>query len=64
LGRRAIIEQAKGILMERNGINADAAFALLKTHSQETGQKLSDVAQAITETHQLLPTRAAGNAES
>lgn len=54
-GRRAIIEQAKGILMERNRINADAAFALLKAHSQESGQKLIDVAQAITQTHLLLP---------
>jgi response regulator NasT len=55
-GRRAIIEQAKGILMERNGIDADAAFALLRSHSQATGQKLVDVAQAITQTHRLLPT--------
>jgi response regulator NasT len=54
-GRRAIIEQAKGILMERNRIDADAAFALLKSHSQESGQKLIDVAQAITQTHLLLP---------
>ena len=54
-GRRAIIEQAKGILMERNGIDADAAFALLKSHSQQTGQKLFDVAHAVTQTHQLLP---------
>lgn len=54
-GRRAIIEQAKGILMERNGIDAEAAFALLKSHSQQTGQKLIDVAEAITQTHQLLP---------
>ena len=53
-GRRAIIEQAKGILMERDGIDADAAFALLKSHSQESGQKLSDVAQALTQTHRLL----------
>ena len=54
-GRRATIEQAKGILMERNGIDAEAAFALLKSHSQESGQKLIDVAQAITQTHLLLP---------
>jgi two-component system, response regulator / RNA-binding antiterminator len=54
-GRRAIIEQAKGILMERNSIDADAAFALLRSHSQNTGQKLIDVAEAITSTHQLLP---------
>ena len=58
-GRRAIIEQAKGILMERNGISADAAFALLKSHSQQSGQKLSEVAQALTHTHQLLPSRQA-----
>jgi response regulator NasT len=54
-GRRAIIEQAKGILMGRDGIDADTAFQRLKTHSQETGQKLIDVAGAIVTTHQLLP---------
>jgi AmiR/NasT family two-component response regulator len=54
-GRRAIIEQAKGILMERNGNDAEAAFALLKSHSQQTGQKLIDVAQAVTQSHRLLP---------
>ena len=53
-GRRSIIEQAKGILMARNGIDADAAFALLKSHSQQNGDKLIDVAQAITKSHQLL----------
>jgi response regulator NasT len=54
-GRRAIIEQAKGILMERNGIGADAAFALLKSHSQGTGRRVVDVAEALTQSHQLLP---------
>ncbi len=53
-GRRAIIEQAKGILMARNSIDADAAHQLLKTHSQRTGTKLSDVAKAITDAHLLL----------
>jgi response regulator NasT len=56
-GRRAIIEQAKGILMERQKIDAEVAFDLLKSHSQQTGRKLIDVAQAITQTHQLLPSQ-------
>jgi two-component system, response regulator PdtaR len=54
-GRRAIIEQAKGILMARNAVDADAAFALLRSHSQQTGQKLIEVAETITRTHRLLP---------
>ena len=54
-GRRAIIEQAKGILMERNGIDAEAAFALLKSHSQTTGHKIVDIAEAITKTYGLRP---------
>jgi response regulator NasT len=53
-GRRAIIEQAKGILMARNGIDADQAFQLLKAHSQQNGHKLVDVAKAVTQIHQLL----------
>jgi response regulator NasT len=53
-GRRAIIEQAKGILMERNGIDADAAFVILRSHSQTTGRRLFDVAQAVTESHLVL----------
>jgi len=61
-GRRAIIEQAKGILMERNGIDADAAFALLKAHSQQTGRRVADVALALTQTHQLLPSARAEDA--
>jgi len=60
-GRRAIIEQAKGILMARNDIDADAAFALLKSHSQQNGQKLIEVAEAVTRTHRLLPAAPSGN---
>lgn len=54
-GRRAIIEQAKGILMARNQIDADQAFQLLKAHSQQNGHRLFDVAEAVTQSHQLLP---------
>jgi len=53
-GRRALIEQAKGILMARHAINADRAFELLRGHSQHNGHKLVDVAQAIVDSHLLL----------
>ncbi len=56
-GRRAVIEQAKGILMARNGIDAERAFALLREHSQHNGQKLADVASAIVDSHLLLVPR-------
>src|ERR1700678_3517867 len=46
-GRRAQIEQAKGILMARHSINAEQAFTRLRDHSQQTGRKLSDLAAAI-----------------
>jgi AmiR/NasT family two-component response regulator len=53
-GRRALIEQAKGILMARHAIDQQAAFALLRSHSQRNGRKLIDVAEAIVESHLLL----------
>jgi response regulator NasT len=53
-GRRALIEQAKGILMARQGITAGKAFELLREHSQHNGNKLADVAAAVVESHQLL----------
>ena len=53
-GRRALIEQAKGILMARHAIDADRAFEMLRGHSQHNGRKLVDVAQAIVDSHLLL----------
>ena len=53
-GRRAVIEQAKGILMARNSIDANKAFDLLRDHSQHNGNKLADVAAAIVNSHLLL----------
>jgi AmiR/NasT family two-component response regulator len=53
-GRRAVIEQAKGILMNRHAINADRAFEMLRDHSQHNGHKLADVAAAIIDSHLLF----------
>jgi response regulator NasT len=53
-GRRAIIEQAKGILMARHAIDSDIAFEMLRDHSQHNGRKVADVAAAIIESHRLL----------
>ena len=53
-GRRAVIEQAKGILMARHSLNADQAFEMLREHSQHNGQRLADVAAAIVDSHLLL----------
>ena len=54
-GRRAVIEQAKGILMARNGIDGDEAFELLRNRSRHTGHKLADLAAALVASHVLLP---------
>jgi AmiR/NasT family two-component response regulator len=53
-GRRAVIEQAKGILMERHAIDEAAAFMMLREHSQNGGRKLIDVAEGVVKSHQLL----------
>jgi len=53
-GRRAVIEQAKGILMARHATSADKAFEMLREHSQHNGHKLADVAAAVVESHQLM----------
>ena len=53
-GRRATIEQAKGILMARHALNADQAFDMLREHSQHNGHKVVNVAQAIVDSHLLL----------
>lgn len=53
-GRRAVIEQAKGILMARHAVDADSAFELLRNHSQHNGRKLAEIAAAIVDSHVLL----------
>jgi len=56
LGNRDIIGQAKGILMERHRVTADAAFASLSRASQNVNMKLTSVARHLVETGELLGT--------
>jgi AmiR/NasT family two-component response regulator len=49
LGNRDVIGQAKGIIMEKTGKDADAAFADLVAMSQRLNQKLRLVAEGIAE---------------
>jgi PAS domain S-box-containing protein len=46
---RAVIDQAKGILMAAYGIDADRAFDILKWRSQATQVKLRNVAARLVE---------------
>jgi response regulator NasT len=54
-GRRALIERAKGILMERHLIDEDAAFEMLRERSRADNRKLVDLATAVVDAHRLLP---------
>ena len=50
---RSIIEQAKGILMERHRLTVDQAFRLLADASMHTNQKVRDLAEELVLTGQL-----------
>ena len=52
-----IIEQAKGILMERHGISPDEAFAELRTRARNTNQSVFEVATAVTLSYPLFKAR-------
>ena len=58
LERRAVIERAKGILMERHGVDERAAFDLLRDHARAQSRRVVDVAVAVADGHALLPKRA------
>jgi len=49
LGNRDVIGQAKGILMERHRVTADAAFSVLSRVSQAENMKLAEIARVFVE---------------
>jgi GAF domain-containing protein len=49
LETRVIIEQAKGVLAERGGLEVDAAFDRLRRYARRTQQRLSAVARGVVD---------------
>ena len=55
LERRAVIERAKGILMERHGVPSAVAFERLRTHARTERRRVVDIAHAVAEGELELP---------
>ena len=51
---RKTIERAKGLLMQRQGMTEDAAYASLRKAAMEKGLRLADVAQRLLDVADLL----------
>ena len=49
LNTRIVIEQAKGLLAERESVELDAAFTMLRAYARPRGERLADVARAVVE---------------
>lgn len=55
LERRALIERAKGVLMERHGVGDRTAFELLRSHARARNRTVVDVARSVLDGHVVLP---------
>ena len=55
LHSRVVIEQAKGVLAERNQLDMDVAFALLRDYARATNQRLSNLARGVVEGSATIP---------
>jgi transcriptional regulator with GAF, ATPase, and Fis domain len=60
LNSRVIIEQAKGKLAERLGVDMDQAFTLLRNRARASNRRLSDLARAFVDGTEPLTGPAAG----
>ena len=61
LESRAVIDQAKGVLIERHRLTADQAFQLLAEASMTGNHKLRDVAEHLVTTGELLAPQGRGS---
>ena len=55
LNSRVIIEQAKGVLAERSGLDMEQAFIELHTRARNANQHLSDTAHAVINSASGIP---------
>jgi response regulator NasT len=58
LARRGTIERAKGILMERHGVDERQAFELMRQQARRSNRRVIELAHAVAEGHSLLPNHA------
>lgn len=58
LERRGTIERAKGILMERHGVDERGAFELLRRQARRSNRRVVEIARAVGDGHALLPGQA------
>ncbi len=58
LERRGTIERAKGILMERHGVDERQAFELLRQQARRSNRRVAELAGAVADGLALLPSRA------
>ena len=49
LNSRIVIEQAKGMVAEREGLDMEQAFGRLRTHARNDNRRLEDVAREVIE---------------
>lgn len=49
LNTRIVVEQAKGVLAERAGLDMNDAFTLLRTHARNNNLRLGDLARDVVE---------------
>lgn len=54
IGRRAVIERAKGVLMERHSVDEAAAFEMLRDNARASGRKVLEVSESLLRSHPLM----------
>jgi len=58
LERRGTIERAKGILMERHGVDERQAFELMRQQARRSNRRVVELAHAVADGHSLLSNHA------